>query len=319
MICLGIESTAHTAAIGVFDENGNILAEIKDMYTRKEGGIIPIEAAKHHKEVFPKLFKEIENKIDIKSIDLIAYSQSPGLAPCLIEGMRFASEIADKLNLPLVGVSHVVAHLEIGKFFTKSKDPIFIFTSGANTQIITYESKRYRIIGECLSIALGNALDKFGRAAGLGFPAGPKIEKLALSGRYIELPYVVKGMDVEFSGIVTSAIHKLKTHKLEDICFSLQETLFAMTTEITERAMAHMGKKEALLVGGVAANKRFCEMLSIMCKERGAKFYACPIKYAGDNGIQIAITGILKYNAQGLDKIIDINPSERTDDVEVSW
>jgi len=322
LICLGIESTAHTFSIGIVNEK-KVLAVKSSMYTNEKGGIIPADAAAHHRKVRDLLLAEALNELylSMENIDVIAFSKGPGLAPCLLAGKEFSLGLAKKYSKPLVPVNHIAAHLEIGKFFTKAKDPVFVFTSGANTQIITHASSRYRIIGECLSIAIGNSLDKFGRAAGLGFPAGPKIEQLALKGKYIELPYVVKGMDVEFSGIVTAAIQKLKNNKLEDVCFSLQETLFSMTAEITERALAHTQKKEALLIGGVAANKRFAEMLSIMCKERGAKFYFCPVQYAGDNGVQIAILGLLQYKSSKIPSLkdIDINPNWRVDEVETSW
>ena len=114
----------------------------------------------------------------------------------------------------------------------------------------------------CIDIGMGNAIDKFGREAGLPFPAGPEIERLAKKGKYVELPYVVKGMGLSFSGIITEAIRKLKTGiPLEDISYSLQETIFAMLTEVTERALAHTGKNEVLLTGGVAANQRLQEMI----------------------------------------------------------
>ncbi|MEK6835484.1 MAG: UGMP family protein, partial [Nanoarchaeota archaeon] len=227
---------------------------------------------------------------------------------------------------PLIPVNHLIAHLEIGKLFTYAKDPVFILATGANTQIIAFEAGRYRIFGETLDIGIGNALDKFGRAINLGFPAGPKIEQLAKYGKYVELPYVVKGMDLSFSGILTRAIELYK-HGVdrEDLCYSLQETYFSMLTEVTERAMAHINKKEALLIGGVAANKRLIEMLNIMCKERKAKFYFVPIKYSGDQAAMIAWNAILQYksNKKYYDKLklekIDINPNWRVEDVEINW
>lgn len=328
MICLGIESTAHTFAIGIL-ENKKILADQRSMYTSEKGGIIPSEAANFHRknkdEVLNKALEEA--KLKIEDIDFIAFSQGPGLPPSLIVGKDFAKELALKYNKPLVGVNHLCGHLEEGKFFTEAKDPVFVFVSGANTQIIAHEGGKYRVFGEALSVGLGNALDKFGRAVGLGFPAGPKIENLAKKGKYIELPYIVKGMDVEFSGIVTHCVNLYKKGvQVEDLCYSLQETGFAMLIEVTERALAHTGKKEALLIGGVAANQRFVEMLNIMCKERGAKAYACPLKYSGDNGIQIAIAGILQYKSnynvyktkQQIENV-DINPTWRIDNVETPW
>jgi bifunctional N6-L-threonylcarbamoyladenine synthase / protein kinase Bud32 len=322
MICLGIESTAHTFGIGIVDAKGNILADVKDMYKPLKGGIIPNESAKHHKEVADKILDKAlkQAKLAINKINVIAYSQGPGLNPCLIAGRDFAIELSKENEIPLIGVNHIAGHLEIGKLLTKAKDPVFVFTSGANTQIIAHEGKKFRVFGEALSVGLGNALDKFGRALGLPFPAGPEIEKLAKKGKYIELPYVVKGMDVEFSGIVTNVIQKYsKGASKEDLCYSLQETGFAMLTEVSERAVAHTNKKEVLLIGGVAANQRLCKMMDIMCKERKAKFYPCPLKYSGDNGVQIAVQGLLEFKHRKDQKDFDIKPRWRIDQVDTIW
>jgi len=296
------------------------------MYVTKEGGLIPDKVAEHHRNVgITVITKAVEDaKVKIKDIKLISISQGPGLPLSLLQGMRFAKEFSLKYNIPLIGVNHICAHLEIGKLMTKAKNPVFVFTSGANTQIIAHEGKKYRIFGECLSIALGNALDRFAREIGLGFPGGPKIEQLARLGKkYIELPYVVKGMDVEFSGIMTHAINLFrKGENKEDLCYSLQETMFAMLVEVTERALAHCDKDEVLLIGGVAANQRFCEMLDIMCRERKAKFYAVPVKYSGDQAAMIAWQGILEYKAKRkLEDIskLDIKPGWRIDHVETRW
>ncbi|HLD15958.1 MAG TPA: KEOPS complex N(6)-L-threonylcarbamoyladenine synthase Kae1 [Candidatus Nanoarchaeia archaeon] len=322
--CLGIETTSHTFGVGIIDGKGNIFADIRDMYKGKPGwGIIPSEAAQHHKkygrEMIKKALEEARTK-GITKIDLVAYSAAPGLAPCLHAGINAAKEIAEELNADLIGVNHCLGHFSIGNLFVKMKDPVYIFVSGANTQIVALEAGRYRIFGETLDTGMGNVLDKFGRELGIGFPAGPKIEEMAKKGSYIEMPYVVKGMDLSFSGILTKSIDLLKKGvKKEDICYSMQETLFAMLTEVTERAMAHCNKKEALLIGGVAANKRLCEMLDKMCKARNAKFGACPLKYSGDNGLQIAWQAIIEYNSGKREKKSEIRPYERVDEVEVTW
>ena len=322
MITLGIESTAHTAALGIIDDKGRIIADEKDMYVTEKGGLIPLDIAKHHKKIFPELLK----KIDAKDVDIISFSQGPGLAPCLLEGMRFAKQLSKKFKIPLVPVNHLISHLEIGKLLTKADSPVFILATGANTQLISLDGGKYRVTGESLDIGIGNALDKFGRNIGLGFPAGPKIEELAKKGNYIELPYSVKGQDLVFSGIVTEAINKFrKGATKEDLSCSLQETMFAMLCEVTERAMAHCEKKEALLIGGVAANKRLMEMLNIMCKERNAKFYSVPLKYSGDNAVMIGWQGTLQYkaNKKYYNKLkiddIDIKPRWRADEVDVNW
>src|SRR3989338_8188708 len=314
MICLALESTAHTASLALVNSSGNILNEIRDMYTRGEGGIIPSECAEHYKKVFTKILEKIFKDFNVNDVDIIAFSQGPGLPPPLIEGMSFSKGLAHKLKIPLIPVIPLLSHIEIGKLLTNAHDPVSVLATGANTQIISYEKGKYRIFGECLSIRIGNALDKFGRAINLGFPAGPKIEELAKKGNYIELPYTVKGMDLAFSGIVTYAVDKFKKGvSKEDLCYSIQETFFSMLTEVTERSLAFTEKNSALLIGGVAANQRLVEMLTIMCKDRNCKFSYVPLKYSGDNGVQIAWQGILEYLNGRKQKIneIDISPRLR--------
>jgi N6-L-threonylcarbamoyladenine synthase len=385
-------------------KNGKVLANVRDMYTTEKGGIIPTESAKHHEKVKDALYiKAIaEAKISEYKIDAIAISAGPGLSPCLLVGMRFAKELSKKLNKPIVPVNHCVAHLEIGKI-TGAKDPVLLYTSGANTQIIAYASGKYRIFGETLDLGVGNFIDTFGRYAGLGFPAGQKIQELAKNGKnYIELPYKVKGMDIALSGILTNLKQKLEkinvnnkklyslntndlvgsasvsqhdatlkkvinvkqidkycstdeslkkncdnnlksarksdrvdfrasksseeseinNYNLADLCFSLQETVFAMLVETAERALAHTGKKELLLGGGVACNSRLQEMCKIMCEERGAKFFCPERQFLVDNAGMIAFLGEIMFKKGICEKNVerlDIKPRQRTDDVEVRW
>ena len=325
MISLGIESTAHTFGCGIIDDKGRIYANITDAYKTEKGGIHPSEAKLHHENVKDKVVEtalQVAN-LELKDIGLISFSQGPGLAPCLLVGMKKAKEIAKKINILLVGVNHCIAHLEIGKSLTKSKDPVLLYSSGANTQVIAYEGGKYRVFGETLDQGVGNFIDSFARYIGLGFPGGPKIEKLALLGKnYIELPYVVKGMDVSFSGILTNLKQKYdsKKYAVEDLAYSLQETVFAMLVEVSERAMAHCGKKELVLGGGVACNKRLQEMCKIMCEERNARFFVPPNEVLTDNGLMIGWLGILQKKDATKDyHMIDIKPYERTDDVVVMW
>ncbi len=323
MICLGIESTAHTFGIGIMDGE-EVLANVTDMYTPSEGGIHPREAAEHHTEVCDEVLEEAldEADLDREDIDLVAFSRGPGLPPCLRTGAVFTRSLALSLDVPIVGVNHCIAHIEIGKLKSGAEDPVTLYVSGGNTQVIALSAGKYRVFGEVLDTPVGNALDKFGRKAGLEHPGGPKVERNAEQGsKYIELPYTVKGMDMSFSGLMTEAMRKLEDEKLEDVCYSLQETMFAMLTEAVERAMAHAGKDEVLLTGGVAANKRLQGMLETMCEERGASFYTVPHSLAGDNGAMMAWLGVLKYRSSGEDELEDTNfiQNWRTDDVEVTW
>ncbi len=326
-IILGIESTAHTLGIGIV-RNGKIIANERDSYTTEKGGIVPIEAAKHHFNNKNEVYFEALDKAELSEdeIDGIAFSQGPGLAPCLLEGMKFAKELSKKLGKPLIPLNHCVAHLEIGRI-TGAKDPVMLYASGANTQIIAFNSGKYRIFGETLDIGVGNFIDNFARYAGLGFPGGPKIEKLALKGRnFIELPYSVKGMDISLSGILTNLRQKIESekYKLSDLAFSMQETVFAMLVETAERALAHTGKKELLLGGGVACNSRFQEMCKIMCKERGARFFCPKNSLLVDNGAMVAYLGEtmfkkgIQFKGKEAEKL-DIKPRQRTDEVEVIW
>ncbi|MCH7968375.1 MAG: hypothetical protein IH841_03905 [Thaumarchaeota archaeon] len=192
MICLGIESTAHTFGVGIVNSEGKILANVKDSFTTKKGGIIPFKAAQHHIDVCDKIIKKAlkNSKLKLEDIDIISFAQGPGIGQCLRIGTFAARILSQKLNIPIVPVNHAIAHLEIGKLMSKAKDPVLLYASGANTQVIGYESGKYRIFGETLDQGVGNFLDAFARYIGLGFPGGPKIYELSLKSKnFIELPY----------------------------------------------------------------------------------------------------------------------------------
>jgi len=328
-ICLGIESSADDFGVGVVTFEGEVLANQSESYIPLEGGIHPREAARHHAEVADSVLSAALNVAGVEASELtcIAFSQGPGLGPSLRTGATVARALASYLAVPLVGVNHSVAHIEIGKLKTDVIDPVTLYVSGGNTIVTAYESGRYRVFGETLDIALGNCLDVFGRAAGLqgkkGLPIGAAIEQLASGGKkLVLLPYVVKGMDLSLSGLVTAALAALqKGNCLEDVCYSLQEHAFSMVTEVTERALAHTEKKEVLLTGGVAANKRLQAMLSVIAEEHDAVFSVVPQQYATDNGAMIAWTGTLAYS-HGLTVPIDesmVKLRWRVDKVDVPW
>ncbi len=325
MIVLGIESTAHTFGVSIINDE-EVLSNVKSAYTTEKGGMIPSKVADHHVEVLDKVLDDSLKKagVKLKDIDLIAFSQSPGMGHALRVGAIFARSLSLLLNKPLVGVNHCIAHLEIGKQRTGAKDPVLLYASGANTQIIAFEGGKYRIFGETLDTGVGNFLDTLGRVLELGFPAGPKIELLAKQydnkEDIIKLPYSVKGMDVSFAGILTKVKNLVKEGKYskEQICYSVQETVFAMLVEVAERAMAHCNKKELVLGGGVACNSRLQEMCRLMCEERGAKLFVPETQFLVDNAAMIAWTGYLWFK-QGKSLSIEnssIKPYERTDEVD---
>jgi N6-L-threonylcarbamoyladenine synthase len=325
MITLGIESTAHTFGCGIIKDR-KVLANVKDAYTTQSGGIIPQKSAEHHVEVCDKVISDALAKagISIKDVDLISFSQAPGLGNCLKIGANVARTLSVINNKPIIGVNHCIAHLEIGKLMTDAKDPVLLYVSGANTQVIAFEGGKYRVFGECLDGGVGNFLDTFARHMGMGFPGGPKIAELAEKGKnLIEIPYIVKGMDISVSGILThlKKLYDSNNYSKEDLCFSCQETVFAMLIEVAERAMAHCDKKELLLGGGVACNKRLQQMAHQMCKDRDAKCFVPANEFLVDNAAMIAWLGTIEYNAGVRMRLEEtgINPYERTDDVDVVW
>jgi len=326
LISLGIESTADNLGIGIVSSEHQVLANYIKVHVPPEGGIHPREAARHHSENMGKAIKTAleQAQITMNEVDIISYAQGPGLGPCLRTGATGARALATYLNKPLVGVNHCVAHIEIGRMATGAKDPLTLYVSGGNTIVSGYESGRYRIFGETLDIAIGNCLDTFARAAGLEYPGGPDIERRANQGKkLIQLPYTVKGMDLSYSGLLTAITTELETgkHSINDLCFSLQETAYAMLGEITERALAHTNKPELLLTGGVAANKRLGGIVKDIAEDHGATPYIVPIRLAADNGAMIAWTGLIAYKA-GHTTAIDeshVNPNWRMDQVKIPW
>lgn len=336
LLCLGIETTAHTFGASVVeykDSKFSILSNVRDMYKTEKGGLIPVQLSEHHVECFDRVITEALEKSQksIHDIQLISFSQGPGIGHALRIGSSVARSLSLQLKIPMIGVNHCVAHQEISIIYN-AKDPVLLYASGANTQVIAYDGGKYRVFGETLDIGVGNFLDTFARDLGLGFPGGPKIDQMAQrakarNAKYIELPYSVKGMDVSFSGLHTVLRKMIREGKLEteeqkeDVCYSVQETIFAMLLEVAERAMAHCEKSELVLGGGVACNSRLKEMSQQMCSDRNAKCIIPDNQYLVDNAGMIAVLGIKMYEAGNITKIekSHINPYERTDDIKVNW
>ena len=234
----------------------------------------------------------------------------------------------------------------MGRVATSASDPVVLYVSGGNTQVIAYSDGRYRIFGETIDIAVGNCLDRFARVVGLSNDPSPgyNIELEARKHtaenqlRFVELPYVVKGMDVSFSGLLTfiEEMAKKKTFvgdgpregddqlTTADLCYSLQETIFAMLIEITERTMAHCGQNSVLIVGGVGCNKRLQGMMADMVVDRGGTLCAMDHRYCIDNGAMIAQAGIFGLQYGSNDMVVEMKDTEctqrfRTDAVEAIW
>ena len=297
LTCIGIESTAHTFGIGVVKyPSFQILCDVRRVYRPISGGIHPSEAAKHHVEKAVEALKETASKVDIKKVDIVAFARGPGLGPCLRVGAALARALSLKLEKPLVGVNHAASHINIARALTKAVNPVVLYVSGGNTQVIHVSEGKYVILGETEDIAVGNLMDAFARRAGLGFPGGPRVMELASkSSRLVKLPYSVKGMNISLSGMLTMVEGLIGKEPIEDLCFSLQETVFSMLIEVSERAMAMLGVDEFIIAGGVGANARLRQMAGEMCRERNAVFKDYPVEYYADNGVMIAWEGIIQY------------------------
>jgi N6-L-threonylcarbamoyladenine synthase len=337
MLCLGIESTAHTFSCSVInsgnnnDNNNIVLSEVRDIYKAPAGwGIHPRDASKHHAQVAPKILKECLDKaqVSIKNIDLISYSAGPGLGPCLRIGAVIARSLSAFYDIPLIPVNHAIGHIELGIKLTELNSPLTLLVSGGHTMILVFHKNKWRIFGETLDITLGQLFDQVGRSMGFASPCGNKIEELSnLSDKnsVYSLPYVIKGNDVSFSGLLTAvkALMRNKEYALPDLCFSLEETAFSIMVEAVERALSFTEKKEFLVVGGVSANNRLSQMLQIACDYHDSIFKSCPLQFCGDNGVQIAWPGLQSFLYSSSSKVqpekAPISQSWRLDTVDILW
>ncbi|XP_011644535.1 probable tRNA N6-adenosine threonylcarbamoyltransferase [Pogonomyrmex barbatus] len=332
VIAIGFEGSANKLGIGIIQDQ-HVLSNVRHTYVTPPGeGFLPRETAQHHRKHILNVLQQALNdaKVSLKDIDVICYTKGPGMGAPLTIVALVARTIAQLYNKPMVAVNHCIGHIEMGRLITGSENPTILYVSGGNTQIIAYTRQRYRIFGETIDIAVGNCLDRFARLLKLSNDPSPgyNIEQLAKKGEKLALlPYVVKGMDVSFSGILSYIEEHFpkwlntKEYSSEDLCFSLQETVFAMLIEITERAMAHVGSNEVLIVGGVGCNERLQEMMNVMCKERNATLYATDERFCIDNGVMIAVAGLLQYKSKGNTPWTQITCVQRyrTDSVHVSW
>jgi N6-L-threonylcarbamoyladenine synthase len=348
---IGLEGSANKLGVGVIQYKPNdplngesepfrILSNPRKTFITPPGeGFLPRETAWHHQAHAAPLVREALKLAGItpEQVDCICFTQGPGMGAPLRSTALCARTLSQLWGCPLVGVNHCVGHIEMGRVCTGAVNPVVLYVSGGNTQVIAYSQQRYRIFGETIDIAVGNCLDRFARVIGLSNDPSPgyNIELCARTAheqpngpKMIPLPYVVKGMDVSFSGLLTyieeEAKRKLKTGECTqaDLCYSLQETAWAMLVETTERALAHVGSNEVLIVGGVGCNKRLQEMMAIMMSERGGKTFGMDSRYCIDNGAMIAQAGIMAWmRGAGVTplEMTECTQRFRTDEVHVMW
>jgi len=334
MIVLGIEGTAWAASAAVHDTATGRTAVFTEAYRPETGGLHPREAAEHMREHLPAVVEEAHDHArtpadpgqdrgdGTSAVDAVAFSRGPGLGPCLRIVATAARVLAGRLDVPLVGVNHMLAHLEIGRHGSEFEVPVCLNASGANAHLLALRNGRYRVLGETMDTGVGNAIDKFARHAGWSHPGGPKVEAAARDGDYVDLPYVVKGMDFSFSGLTSAAEAAVDDGvPVEDVCRGLEETVFGMLTEVSERALSLTGADELVLGGGVGQNDRLRAMLAEMCEARGAAFHAPEPRFLRDNAGMIAVLGARMVEAGDTLAIPDsrVRPDFRPDEVAVTW
>ncbi len=330
-IVLGIESTAHTFGVGIVSSKPfKILADTRKTYRPKEGGILPREVASFFSSIASDAIKEAlqETGLKINEIDAFAVALGPGMGPALRIGATVARTLSIYYKKPLIPVNHAVAHIEIARTLTGLKDPLILYISGGNTTVTSFLEGRYRVFGETQDMALGNLLDTFAREAGIAPPyvinGNHAVDICAEEGGFLErtLPYTVKGQDVSFSGLLTAALRSLKKgHKLSDICFTLREIAFSAVVEVAERGLVHTEKRSITVAGGVAANDLLRKKMETMAGDHEIIYKPVPKRFAGDNGVMIALVGLMS-----LYKGISINIEKsfvrqrwRLDEVEIPW
>jgi len=358
-IVLGIEGSANKVGVGIVrynqrDQTYEILANPRKTYVAPTGhGFLPKQTALHHQahitalirtalaEAFPNNNTAQQQQ---QHISAVAFTKGPGMGAPLQSCAVAARTIATLWKVPLVAVNHCVGHIEMGRLCCAAPDPVVLYVSGGNTQVLAYANQRYTIFGETIDMAIGNCLDRFARCIGLSNDPSPgqniEIEAKQYEETYkakkeipllVELPYAVKGMDVSFSGILTATEQLAKQGNISKgaLCYALQETLFAMLVEITERAMAHTGQSQVLIVGGVGCNRRLQEMMQAMVDDRNSelnnnnnnKLCAMDHRYCIDNGAMIAQAGILALQFGETTALADTWCTQRyrTDSGKIIW
>ncbi|MGC8478949.1 MAG: KEOPS complex N(6)-L-threonylcarbamoyladenine synthase Kae1 [Candidatus Micrarchaeia archaeon] len=326
MITIGIESSAHTFGVGIV-EDGRIIANVKSMYPISNKGIIPMKVADFHQKHAAKMIRKAmeEAGINASEIDAVGYTKGPGIGPCLRIGQLSAIALATSIGKPVYPVNHAVGHIEITKHIYGINDPLVLYVSGGNSQILGIEMKpypHYHVYGETFDIGVGNMLDSFAREAGLNPAWGSTVAKVAENGKYVKMPYTVKGMDFTFTGLLTNAVSQLKEGKsTEDVAFSLQETAFSMLCEATERALMLTQKKELIACGGVAQSERLDQMLKLVASSHRKKFYVAPNEFNADNGAMIAVVAEKMHkNRENISiEKPTINQRYRIDSFKLAW
>ena len=307
ILVLGIESSCDETSVAVVKNGREVLSNVIDTQIpihEKYGGVVPEIASRNHIEAISRVTQKAleEAKITFNDIDVIAPTYGPGLVGALLVGLSYAKALSFAIDKPLVGVNHIQGHIAANYITYQELEPPFIciMTSGGNTQIIHVKNYiEFEVLGKTRDDAIGEAFDKVARVVGLGYPGGPKVDKLAKEGNpNIQLPKThFDNLDFSFSGIKTAVInlnHNTPNINKADLCASFQKTVTEILIENVEKAIKQTNIKTIALAGGVSANsyirKKFNEL-----ENKGIKIYMPDLKLCTDNAAMIASAGYYNY------------------------
>ena len=315
---LGIESSCDDTAAAIL-RNGAILSNVVANQSIHEsyGGVVPELASRAHQQnIVPVVDQALQKAgISINDLSAVAFTQGPGLMGSLLVGTSFAKSLAYGLNIPLIGVNHMQAHI-LAHFIEKDgyNKPSFPFIamtiSGGHTQIVLVEDYfKMIVIGETIDDAVGEAFDKSGKILGLGYPAGPEIDKRAKLGNPIAFKFPkpkVKGLNFSFSGLKTAILYFIQKQvkenprfieeNINDICASIQHTIINILMDKLKLAVSETGVRQIAIGGGVSANSGIRNALKEAESQYGWSTYLPAYEFTTDNAAMIAIVGYLKFN-----------------------
>ena len=319
ILTLGIESSCDETSVSVVKNGREILSNIIDTQIpihEKYGGVVPEIASRNHIEAISRVTKKALEDANVKfeDIDAITPTYGPGLVGALLVGLSYAKALSFAINKPLVGVNHIQGHIAANYITYPELKPPFlcVMTSGGNTQLIHVKNyTEFEVLGKTRDDAIGEAFDKVARVVGLGYPGGPKVDKLAKDGNpnAIELPKThFDNLDFSFSGIKTAVInlhHKNPDVNKSDLCASFEKTVTEILLENAEKALKQTGLKTIALAGGVSANS-YIRNEFLKLEKQGIKVYMPDLKLCTDNAAMIASAGYYNF-IEGKRNSLDLN------------
>ena len=319
ILTLGIESSCDETSVSVVKNGREILSNIIDTQIpihEKYGGVVPEIASRNHIEAISRVTKKALEDANVKfeDIDAITPTYGPGLVGALLVGLSYAKALSFAINKPLVGVNHIQGHIAANYITYQELKPPFlcVMTSGGNTQLVHVKNyTEFEVLGKTRDDAIGEAFDKVARVVGLGYPGGPKVDKLAKEGNpnAIELPKThFDNLDFSFSGIKTAVInlhHKNPDVNKADLCASFEKTVTEILLENAEKALKQTGLKTRALAGGVSANS-YIRNEFLKLEKQGIKVYMPDLKLCTDNAAMIASAGYYNF-IDGKSNSLDLN------------